>query len=134
MAMGSGNDAGSAGNTALSAASPPAETPRTTASCGMLQPAFAKDSLFLVHRFEQRLYGREVKRFSVAQAEKPTMPQAFRKFRKHTVLQHLVEIDQHIAAADQIHFAEHTVRDQVVIGKRYSLLQEIAEHRQLITV
>ena len=45
------------------------------------------------------------------------MAQAVGEKAERAVLQDLVEIDQHVAAADHVHLAEDAVGNEVVVGK-----------------
>src|SRR5271154_6760576 len=95
----------------------------------MLGSTLLVDSVSLIDRGKQGLDRGEVERFPVAKAQKATMTQTLGKLLQHLILQRPIEINEHVAAADQVHLAEDAVGHQVVIGKRDALLQEILYFR-----
>src|SRR6202020_3039522 len=69
----------------------------------------------------------EAKAFLCANSKKRSAPQRILKQANHPVLQRLIEIDQHVSARYEMHFAEGSIGHQAVVGKYNALAKAPAE-------
>src|ERR1700744_4257691 len=65
----------------------------------------------------------EAQTFLRSQAEKALADQRIAKELQRAVLQRAVEIDEHVAAGNKMHLAEHRIGDQAMVGEHHPVAQ-----------
>src|SRR4051812_28672791 len=88
----------------------------------LLVDAFLEDEVL-----ESAGVGGEAQAFLRTESQEPLAYERIAEKPDGTVLQAAVEIDQHVAAGDQVHLAEYRIRHQAVVGKHHPLPQRAIE-------
>ena len=83
-------------------------------------------------RHEGRRLAGEAQRLLRAEAEKAVAAQRIAEQAQRPVLQRAVEVDEHVAAGDELHLGEDAVGGQAVIGEHDVLPQRLVEHRPAV--
>ena len=75
---------------------------------------------------------RKAQAFLRADAEKPAPDQRVAKQSDDAILQFAIEIDQHVAARNQMHLAERGIGHEAMVGKDGALAQGLVEHGPVV--
>src|SRR5215208_3415544 len=138
MTTGIGKSAGSALAMVLSALSPPHDapmtiTPRTAPrSSSGISPHLAVDLVRHAERLEAVLVLGELERLLAPQPEDPERRQALVEQPVHPLLERAVEVDQDVAAEDDVALGERAVRHQVVLREDDVLEQRRPEEGAVV--
>ena len=84
---------------------------------------FGKDFVFFVHGFEQ--VRERAKGLGLAQKQKPFGLEGVVERGQHLALRVLFEINQQVAATDQVHPREGRIAEQILPGEDDHLAQEL---------
>src|SRR5471032_689146 len=82
------------------------------------------NAVALVHLFEQ--VARDLDRFRAAEKQKTARPQRKVKRLQHLALYGFIEVDQQVAARDQVHSRKRRITQDVVDGEHHFLTQFLA--------
>ncbi len=89
---------------------------------------FAALQLFVV-----LLVGRALKRFLVSQPQNAKYAHALIQKSVNPRLEQFIEIDQHVAAQDDIEFIEPTICRQVMLGENDVIFERRAKNRVVVS-
>src|SRR3954470_24107792 len=131
MTIGASNASGNAGMIASSASSAPADPPITMTSGSIMSNPLVDPSLGQELAEPGRLVG-EPQVLLEPEAQKALAAQRPAQHAERAVLELALEVDQHVAARDELHLGERAVGRQAVIGEHDRLAQPAIERRAAV--